>query len=187
MAQELGDKQSIVHSLLTLARISLEQKKYQEAIQRAEEGLILARQLSNKFNIANYLVLLGEIELENKKFPSAKTNLRAGLNLFYELGRKSAIIDTLNLLSSVIFNLATYSSSEPTTIQLLEQSVKLAGAVESLSNSNNYTLKDEHLDLHKNLIETASTRLSPVIFNSLFVKGQALSLDEAVKYAFSDE
>jgi tetratricopeptide (TPR) repeat protein len=178
LRQELGDKRGMASSLNALAEIARYQGDYQRASSLYEESLGLCRQLGDKRCVAGVCHNLGHIAERQGKFGLAVALFKESLNLFQELQNQGGVALCLAGLAAVLG-----AKAKP------ERATQLFGASKALLAANSTLLSPTDQQAWAQNLALVQGQLDDTVFATSYARGQAMSLDQAIKYAltFADE
>ena len=121
LGRELGDKQSIAHSLNSLGVVALNQSDYPAARSLLEEGLAIQRELGDKRSVAISLNNLAIVMLEQGDYVRPGPRTRRAWSFCRELGDRWGIANLLNNLGRTAYNQGDFSAARP----LFEESLAM--------------------------------------------------------------
>jgi predicted ATPase/DNA-binding SARP family transcriptional activator/DNA-binding CsgD family transcriptional regulator len=216
LSRETGDRRGIAWSLGSLANMSSSQGDHERAKELYEEGLALSRELGGAETIGVQLLSLGyEFLLEGDHERATALNeeaaallrnrgYRTGLEtalanlgwtalvrgdhnraaelfeesvaLSTELGDKSTAAESLEGLAC-----AAGARGEP------ERAARLFGAAQGLYEAGGYHRTPRELALREPYLADARSRLDGALWGTKLEEGRAMTLEEAIQYALSEE
>jgi len=172
LQRALGNQHGIGHVLNALGRTAQQQGKYQQAQALYEESLASYRELGNNPIISWILIELGDVALAQGEYEQAKTLYKESLKLSQKLGLK------INLAESVI-GLAGVASQ----VGQSEQAARLFGTAQRLLDSLGTQLDPLLRTAYEQNLAAVRAQISEEAFATAWAKGQAMTLEQAVKYA----
>jgi len=216
LSREAGDRRCIAWLLGSLANVSSSQGDHERAKELYEEGLALSRELGGVETIGAQLLSLGyEFLLEGDHERAAALNeeaatllrnrgYRTGLEyaldnlgwaalmrgdheraaelfkesivLCKELGDKSTAAESLEGLAC-----AVAAKGEA------ERAARLFGAAQGLYEAGGYHHTPRERALREPYLADTRSRLDGAVWETMFKEGRAMTLEEAIGYALSDE
>jgi CHAT domain-containing protein len=127
ICDKVGAMRAKADNLTVLARLKLEEKKYDEALKYINEGLTLSKSLGMTVSYLGNLLLLGKANVEQKQFEKAKPSIEECIKLSKSIGKRSALWEALYLMGLYHKNAGDLKSSK----ELLKESV---GVIEQIRN-----------------------------------------------------
>ena len=185
IAQQIGSKIDITLTLSNLGSIAIAQGNYNQAQTYLEKGSLIARELGGKKWLATILTDFGNLATKQKNYNQAFSYLEEGLSLHTETSNKRGISYTLVnfiLLASKQQQRASFSQTE--SKECLQWIACLSGALASLLATIKLELVRMEAKDYRTSLETARIGLTEAEFAGEFSKGQAMSWQEAVEFAF---
>jgi predicted ATPase/class 3 adenylate cyclase len=211
--QQLNDQPRIASLLSNLGLVAHYQGNYEEARSLYVRSLEIRYHLADQWAIAVSLNNLGYLALEQGDYETARTQLEVAINLQREVGDKSMMADALNNLGNVTRDQGDYQAAralyeEGLTINrdlgnkwgiayLLEdigglaalqnqpeRALRLIGAAEVLRESIGAALPPTEQAALARLLEPARQTLDEAATTSVMAEGRAMSLEQAIEYAF---
>ena len=174
--RQLGNQHAIAHLLNNLGQVAQSQGDLVGARAWYEESLTLFRQLRNQKGIAMALCNLGETSSAQGDSVGALALLKESVTLSWQLGNQKGIAYGLGGLGIV----ARRQSQ-------MGRATRLIGAAASLRESIGTTLTPVEQAEVDMAVASAAEALGEATFTSAWDAGRAMTLDEAVEYALSEE
>ncbi|HLK58287.1 MAG TPA: tetratricopeptide repeat protein, partial [Chthonomonadaceae bacterium] len=171
--RELGDKRNIAYALNGLGSVALDQGDLVEARALLEESLATCRALGDKRNITFALSTMGSVALSQGDYAIARARLEENLAICRELGDKRGIADALDGFA----HLAHREQQE-------RHAARLWGAATSIREKIATPRTPRELEKYNQQIAQARAVLGQAVFDAAFTEGSAMSLDQAIEYAF---
>lgn len=175
-AREQGNMFGVASALMLLGSAELAWGDHKRATALLKEAMELYRKLGVKINVARCLRGLGVAATSEGNPRQAKTLLEESLEAFRELGSKADIAEVFDALAG--------------TAGALEgdlRAARLWGAAEGIREALDIRwLLSDRLLYEPQLVATRS-RLDEVAWNSAWSEGKAMGLEQAIKYALSDD
>ncbi|MGQ0848693.1 MAG: adenylate/guanylate cyclase domain-containing protein [Actinomycetota bacterium] len=174
--QSLNDQSGIAKALWSLGSLFSGAGDLSEARRLLHESLALFRKLDEPFGIGWCLYSLASTEFLDGNVPATLAYLQEGLALFHEVGDLSAIVLFLDYLALVAWHR-----------RCSDRALRLAGAASRLGERGGFGLIDPEFDLPE--IEPLRTAMLQAASAQpdLVAAGAAMSPDDAVGYAQSDD
>jgi non-specific serine/threonine protein kinase len=188
--RELGDRWGIASALLYLAAPAIFRQIFQpdtlllpaevdRGMTDLEESLVHFRAVGDIFGIGYALVFLGILTRKQGDAQRARKLLQESLALYQELGTRLMVPVALMELASLAVQ------GQPPAA--LEWAARLYGAAEALTSS--MTMQESVLwsSTAHGLHTTLQAQLDEVAFATARAEGRAMSLEQAIKYALSED
>jgi len=175
-SRELGDTRSIGFELSGLGEVALRQGDYALATQLLQESLLLRRQLGNKWGVGVSLGTLGWVAICQGDWVRAREWLGESLRVRQEIGDKGGIAWCLERLAEMA--LAQGKS---------EKSVRLLGAAAALRISIGSVIDPVDHAEYDHKLATLRSELGVPRFGKIWDEGHALTLEQAIEQAFTDQ
>jgi DNA-binding CsgD family transcriptional regulator len=174
--REQGDQWKIARTLNLLGEMERVEGHYLTARTYYEESLTVRRELGDQRGMAVSLINLGHCAHHQGDYKQAVNIFEESLALFQQLGSPRGIIDCLAALAGVAV-----------AEKKLERAARLFGAAEALHESIHAGLAAEYPDRieYDRSIAVVRSQLSEDAFAAAWLKGRAMTLEQAVDYAFS--
>ncbi|MCK6628716.1 MAG: tetratricopeptide repeat protein [Anaerolineae bacterium] len=214
--RELDDKTRIASLLSNLGLVAHHQGDFESARRLYEESLDLRYELKDKWAIGVSLNNLGYLNFDLGDYEAAGTQLEVAIGLQREVGDRLMMAIALNNLGNVARAQHNYAEArrlyeESLTINkelgdregiayLLqdigglavlqgrpERTLRLFGAVEELRQQIGAPLPPTELANFEKVLEAARQDLGEEAGASIIAEGRAMSLEEAIDYAFQVE
>jgi predicted ATPase/DNA-binding CsgD family transcriptional regulator len=214
---ELDDSANMGWTLVWLAGNLLgHPDEHVEGISKCEEGLSIFRGLEDKLGMAQALTVLGELSRLAGDYERAQRVYEECLMISRELGMKRREAIILNNLTYVAQNRGDYELAESLVREALaleldlgsiylfligiavlagptaskgkpERAARLLGASASLLEGMGVGLQAGDQFEIDHYIDAVRNGLHPDVFKTSWREGQAMTLDEAIAYAMSEE
>ena len=216
LSREAGDRRGIAWSLGSLANVSSSQGDHERAKELYEEGLSLSRELGGAETIGVQLLSLGyEFLLEGDHERATALNEEAAALLRIRGYRTGLEIALVNLGWAALVRgdhnraaerfeesvvLCKELGDRSTAAESLEglacaagargeaeRAARLFGAAQGLSEAEGYHRAPRELALREPYLADAHSRLDGALWGTKLEEGRAMTLDEAIQYALSEE
>lgn len=174
--REAGDRALIASVLTHLGYTFLLQGDLERATSASEEAAMMLREQKHRFYLGDALDNLGWVALLGGDAERAGTLFKESLELKRELGDKQAVPEILEDLASVAGNLGE-----------ARRAARLFGAAGTLREAMGMQQEPSNLVLQGPYLSAASTLLDDASWEAAFAEGEAMSVEEAISYAFSVE
>jgi tetratricopeptide (TPR) repeat protein len=169
----LGDQQGMAMSLSNLADTAQLQGHWERAVVLHETSLERFRELGDRAGIAYCVGRLADCALQGDDAIRATTLNMESLRMFHELGDKRRIAESLEKIADL-----------RRTEGRSEAAVRLLGAASALRTERHMPLPSSE----RRRVETSAailrTTLGTPAFDSAWIQGQTMNIEEAVLYAF---
>ena len=212
LMRELEDKQGVARCLINLGNVAMAQGEYDEARSFFEGSLEIQSELGYKRGVARSLSNLGNVAMAQGEYDAARRHLERSLALQRELGDKGGAAPTLCNLGSLLSRQGEYSAAQACLRECLtscreigakwimayalegcaelacrqhrvEQAVPLYGAAHSLRKIIGSPLSPSESGEHERNMAAARAATDERTFQTLWEKGEAMTLNQAVEYA----
>lgn len=174
--RELGDRQGIGYALGYLGLVALNQADYVAAHLLLEESLKILQELGSRGGIAWALHALGKAARLQGDNEQAAVFHRKALTLRGEVGDKKGITTCLEGLAGIACSLRRSA-----------RAVRLYGAAEALRRAIGAPLPSSEHPAHERDASTLQAELGENAFADAWAEGQAMTPEQAIEYALSDE
>jgi predicted ATPase/DNA-binding CsgD family transcriptional regulator/Flp pilus assembly protein TadD len=172
LRREMSDTRGIAMMLVNLGELARAAGEYDRAGEMYTEALGLARELGDKWGVGMVLHNLGHVANHRRDYMHAWNLFAESLRIFHELRNKRDIAYCLAALGGLFG-----------ARKQLERASVLFSASQALSNTISSHLDPaDQVEYERNLAATKS-QMSQGDWDRAWVRGQALTLDEAVAYA----
>jgi predicted ATPase/DNA-binding CsgD family transcriptional regulator len=214
--REVGDRRGIAWSLGNLANVSSDRGDYERAVELYEEGLALCRELGGAQPLGDYLSSLGyEFLLQGDYQRAAALNEEAATllrnqghrgGLQYALDNlgwaalvrgdreraKALHEESLALCRELGDQLVASESMEGLACSAgirgeAERAARMFGAAHALREAVGHEHAPREQALRQPYLVAVRSSLDKASWEAAFAEGQAMTLEEAVEYALSDE
>jgi predicted ATPase/DNA-binding SARP family transcriptional activator/DNA-binding CsgD family transcriptional regulator len=175
---ELKNRNTLAYLLMLEGLIALSRGDLEHSVLLHEQSLELFREIKNTQGIITCLGHLGLLALIRGDYEGAPTLLRESLRLAWELDYKQSIQHCLYTLACV-----TACREQPV------RAARLWGAVEGMEEAYGAHLTPVILSLtdYEGHLSRGRSQLAEEGFAAAWVGGKAMSLEQAIEYALSDE
>jgi predicted ATPase len=171
-ARTTGDSRLLLASLGNLAIALHRQGQWAAARELLEEALAVARGLGTPWEIGNALHEIGRVECDEKHYDVAKEHFVEAITILHGLGNLPGTIDALQGLAGVAA--ATAES---------RRAARLWGAADALREQIGNPMSVDESIAYERLVKPVRAVLTTQAFDQAWQEGQAMNLDEAVRYA----
>ncbi|HET6861544.1 MAG TPA: protein kinase [Pyrinomonadaceae bacterium] len=172
----ISDSWGTANSLNNLGGVAFVQGDCDRALALYAESLSLRRKLGDKRGISMSLNNMGEVAQQQQDYGRAATLFAESLTIRNELGDRFFIVSSLHNLAEVACSRKDY-----------ERGARLFGAAEALREMIGAPLPTEKRENFDRYLEEARDALGRADLKSFRTEGRVMSLDEAIKYALSEE
>jgi hypothetical protein len=174
--QQLGDHRRAGIARYLLARVAADQGNVARAVALGEENLALARAVDDKRSIAIALNFLGMLALEQGDPERATALDEESLRMSLELGDKRLVAECLGGLAGV----ASARGQATRAGRLHAAAAALRDALEEPLSPPDRRISERYLVM-------ARAGLDEAAFVAAWTEGQAMSLEQAVAYAWGTQ
>jgi predicted ATPase/DNA-binding CsgD family transcriptional regulator len=210
--RELGDRSGIASDLLAIAWILCLQKDFETAREHVQQSLIIAQELGDVAQLARAYALLGDVALGQENHEQARHYLAESKAAFGRLGdilsmasvdhgmgqialhqrrlkeAEQCFIDSLNGKAEAADKLGIVNALEGLACLAaarfdVTRAAQLWGACEVLRRALGFPRPDSEQSFCERYMAMARSQLRERAFLSAHREGEAMSLDEAVRYA----
>lgn len=175
LRRELGDRRAIANSLNNEGMLALDQGDHARARQRLEEALQLLREIGDRWGLANSLNNLANVARDQGDAAAAQALYVESLTINRELGDRLAVA----YLLEDIGRLAVRRDRAGAALRLL-------GAAQALRDVIGAPLPPAEQESLDRSLAPAREALGPDAQAAALAAGQAMSLEEAFRYALHD-
>jgi predicted ATPase/DNA-binding SARP family transcriptional activator len=176
LARELDNVNILARLLLTLGYTFLLEGDYERGAALNEEAAALFRERGYKGGLEMALDNLGWAALLQGDHKRAKTTYEECLTLCKELGERMTAAESLE-------GLACLAGTEGEA----ERAARLFGAAEALREAVGYQHTPEEEALGEPYLATTRSRLDEATWEVSWAEGRAMSMEQAIEYALSEE
>ena len=180
LQRRIGDTDGMIGTLGNLASIATGQDDLLQAKLLLEEGLAIARTVRNERRTGTLLARLADYELRQNAPNAALAYLRESLLMALSTGYRGALMAGLERIAEII---GSYSERQEDQ----EKAVHLLGAADALRKQLNTPLSPAYQILYQRTVSPLRSQLDEAHFAKAWAEGQAMPLEEAVKYALTDD
>ncbi|HEX9596714.1 MAG TPA: tetratricopeptide repeat protein, partial [Anaerolineales bacterium] len=173
VAEETGEKRFFPMTLCRLGELELNQGDYAAARSYLERGLAVAGETGHKRWAAIILGHLGELELQQGDRAAARSKLERSLAIVKELMDVATTANVFRKLAALEAEGAAAT-----------RAARLWGAAERLREEIGAVIPPIDLERYERRLKRARVQLGEEDFTSAVNGGRALSIDEAITYAF---
>jgi tetratricopeptide (TPR) repeat protein len=175
-ARATGDRRLLYSSLSQLAVALHGQGQRAAARESYEQALEVARELGTPFEIGHALNEIGRAECDEGHHDLALKHLAEGMTILHGLGNRQGVIESLEGLAGV-----AAATAAP------RRAVPLWGAAEALRQEMGGA-RSVHLSIaYERQLKAVQAILTTEAFDQAWAEGQAMSLDDAVRYALDEQ
>ncbi|MFQ5340096.1 MAG: tetratricopeptide repeat protein [Anaerolineae bacterium] len=167
----MGDRQGIAYSLNNLGIVTHEQGDTSAAHPLLEESLAIFRELGHKSGIAHALTNLGNLLLDQCDYTATYSLQEESLRIRQELGDRRGIAESLESFAGL-----AAQQRQP------ERALLLAGAAAALRAAIGAPLALTETDRLERHLEPARQALGEETAARVFADGEAMTMEEAIKY-----
>lgn len=177
LQRALGDAASLIRTLHALGLVAVVARHdHGQATALYEEGLMLARKTEDNYGILLSLILGALTSLDHNDHRRARALLEEGLELSGQHEMKTMIVFQLHLSASL-----AGAQRQPV------RAARLWGAAEALREVLGLPFSPIQHFYYGPYIAHAHTSLNEEAWETAWAEGRAMSLEEAVEYALSEE
>jgi ATP/maltotriose-dependent transcriptional regulator MalT len=176
LSRELGRSQGVEMALHYLADLELDSGRDAQATARYEQSLALARQHGNQHGIAYAVRGLGHVARARGEYGQARAYLRESLSLLRALRDRRCIPLCLEGLACLAVG-----------PDWAERAARLLGGAQALQATTGAPAPPSELADYQRTEADARASLGAERFATLWSEGAALSLEEAIEYALSED
>ena len=174
--RELGDRAGVARVLLALAGVAVCRRDYGRAMALHEESLMLARETGDVFAIVLSLGIGALAALGRGEHDLVRDLYVEGLQLSRQLKHTHGVAFHLHVAASL-----AGSQKQPI------RSARLWGAAEALREVIGASLSPHERYTYEPYIEAARAQLDEVAWEAAWTEGRAMTPEEAIEYALSEE
>jgi predicted ATPase len=176
LGRESQDQWWICLGLNHLAEVALREGNYVQAAGYFLESLTLARELGDKYLIAYILRYWGEVDLRRGNYEQAAARYTEGLTVSCELGARRETEGCIDGLAQLACANGNY-----------EQAGRLFGATETLRAVLGLRREAVEQAHHDQRVAATRAALREESFDAAWAKGRAMTLEQAIEYALTDQ
>jgi len=170
---ELGDKRAIAVSLNNLGYLAELQGDYTAARLRLEEAVTFQREVGDRHYLATTLHSLGNVTRAQGDYAAARSLYNESLTISRELGDKPVLVQLLEDIGG----LAAQEGQ-------MERALRLVGAAMVLREAIGARLPPAEQERLEGMLESARQSLGEAAAAAAMAEGRAMSLEQAIEYAF---
>jgi tetratricopeptide (TPR) repeat protein len=174
--RQVGDRWGLAGPLFYLARAEREQGRREAALALMLESLEIVREVGDMWRIAGWLYRLGLWAQEDGAFADARAYLQESLTLFRDMGNEGDISDAL-----LAFAFLANAQGQR------ERAVRLHAATSAVRETLSLSLAPAEREKRERDLAELNAALGTEAFARADVGGRALTLEQAVAYALSEE
>jgi predicted ATPase/DNA-binding SARP family transcriptional activator/DNA-binding CsgD family transcriptional regulator len=177
LSRSIGDKRTILYALEALAELARRSGDYERAKTLGMECIALAREMEDKWELAHAIARVGMLTFwSGDDHDSAERFLKEGLALSQETGD----------WEYVAYCLEGFAGLAGARVQGV-RAARLWGAAESLRSTIGAPPTPEARRYYDRSMAAARALLGEAAWEAAFAEGSAMSAEEAVEYALSEE
>ena len=184
LRREMGYRVGMAIALNLLGDVALHQGNYQQAKTLIEKSLALRKDVGSKSGIAWSLQNLGHLAQHQGEYRQAAALFGESLTVFLELGNKIGVAECLEGLAGVAA--AEQQPEGPFRRQRAERAAQLFGTAEALREIASTPLPTYRRADYDRDIAAARAQLDEAAFTAAWVKGRAMTLEQAIAYALEE-
>jgi predicted ATPase/DNA-binding SARP family transcriptional activator/DNA-binding CsgD family transcriptional regulator len=177
LARKVGDRFHIGQNLSNLGYAALLQDDHERATECCEESLALVRELGSAGEIimSESWINLGLAALGQGDHEQSKSSFEEALVLSRKLGKKPTVINALEGMATLAGALGED-----------DRAARLQGAAETAREATGIALPPAERALHESHLSAVRPRLG-ARWEEMLAEGRAMSLEEATRYALTEE
>lgn len=183
LLQQTGDLQGTAIALTGLAEIALRQADYERAAALEQESLALRREIGDRWGIAVSLGNFGWALLKRGDLDRAVSLLEESVTLRREIGDPGGIAWCLEKLAQVALAKAQSKSARQRN-ENFQRAACLLGAAAALRAPGGSVVDLVDQPEYERQLTLLRTQLREPTFAATWAKGQAMTLAQAIEYAF---
>jgi tetratricopeptide (TPR) repeat protein len=176
LAKALGERFQMAHGLGYLGQLSMYRGDYVQARQQFEQSLRLFEEIENVHVMLITANAFGRLLLRMGELEEARNRFRRNLALPRESGRRQAIANALAGLAMV----------DVRTLHF-ERATELFGTAQALRASAGLVPTPFEVDEEERHIAPLRSTLADAAFESIWTRGTAVDMDEAIQRALEVE
>lgn len=176
LARERGDPQGVGYALMWLGNTACRRGEYAPAAALYQESLATGREIGDLQSVAYCLGNLGRLSCIQGDFEAARAPLRESLQIRHSLGDRPGIVISLE-------NFANLAAGQ----KRARRAARLMGATGALREALGIPVPPIGRDEHNGYVARVRAALEEETFTAAWASGRALSRDQAVAYALSEE
>jgi predicted ATPase/DNA-binding SARP family transcriptional activator/DNA-binding CsgD family transcriptional regulator len=174
--QELGDESGVAISLNNLGAIVQTTGDLARAQTLFEESLQMARKQGDKTGAAISLLNLGTLAVEQDEPARAQALLLDALQVLRQLGDNDGVAECLDSLAAAAGK--RYEGN---------RAARLLGAAEAARETLGTTIHPVERNMYEGFVNLSRCDLDEDAWSVAWAEGRAMSLEEAIEYAMSEE
>jgi tetratricopeptide (TPR) repeat protein len=175
LARQTGDTYTIIRSLNALAVVTIQEGNLAGAETALHESLALARALASRGRIAYALLNLGGVDTQRGRHGRAEEHLRERVLLARTVGDRYLLVGSLG----------EYAKLAAACGQA-ERAARLGGAEAKLQDERGIAFPVGEVARREQALTRARAQLGEDGFQRAWEDGQAMELEEAVRYALDE-
>jgi predicted ATPase/class 3 adenylate cyclase len=172
--QEAGNRRGEGNARMSLGMMQGQDREYESALETTHEALAIVSEIGDAFGMANASGMLGRLAVDQGRFEEGRPHLLETLRLFQSLGDMSGIAFTLDDLATLEIGLGR-----------LERAIVLSGAAEHIRKALGGAAPTALVTVPM-ARERASGVLDDAVIEAAWMRGQSMSLDQALAYALEE-
>ncbi len=174
MERDLGNRQGIANSLNNLGTLANLLGNYERSVTLHMEGLAVMRALGDRWGVAKSLSSMGSVTRKQGEHGRAATLFAEGLKLFQDMGERTMVVECLEGMA-----LTAVSRGESS------RGARLLAAAEGQRETLGAPLPPSDRIAFEEGVRAVRPALGEEVFQTTWVIGRALSLEEAIDLALS--
>ena len=175
LARELDDMWTASIALTTLGTVARYEDRFRAAESYYREALEIARRLGDRWIMAIALPYLGVVATARKEYRRARSLFQEHLEVQREVGLKREIATALGDLAALEVEEGYFT-----------RAVRLWGAAEALRSRIQAVIPPTEHERYQRVLTVARKELGEESFEQALTAGEAMSVEEALAYAFED-
>jgi predicted ATPase/class 3 adenylate cyclase len=170
--REAGNRRGEGSARMSLGMIQGQEGEFEAALGTTQEAFAIVSEIGDVFGMANVQGMMGRLAVDQGRFEEGRPHLLETLRLFQSLGDMSGIAFTLDDLATLEIGLGR-----------LERAIVLSGAAENIRKNLGGAAPTALVTVPK-ARERATGVLADDVIEAAWSRGQSMSLDEALAFAF---
>ncbi|HET9493427.1 MAG TPA: tetratricopeptide repeat protein [Chloroflexia bacterium] len=172
LRRDIGIKSGISHALGEMGALARCEGDYAMARSHYEESLAHAREAGEKIHMAWQFLNLGHVAHHERDYKQATRLFAESLGLFQQVGEPRGIANCL-------YGLAGVAGSQG----LAQRAGQLFGSAEAILNSTGSSLEPADQMEYEQYVAASKSKLAPATWQTLWSRGAAMPIEEAIAYA----
>lgn len=186
LLRQIGDKSHTAIALSGLAEVAVRRGDYERAYILEEESLALRREIDETWGIAISLANFAWIALRQNDLKQAAALLAESITLRHEIGDKGGIAWCLEKLAEIALTTGQQASASRRD-EGFRRAARLFGAAEALRAPVNSSIDLVDQPEYERLVAIVRAELDEAAFTDAWAEGQAMTLEQTIKYALTVE